>query len=340
MPFAAPTVSVTENVVHVAAIDRVGNETHRAVRHTDVHAAAVVRRRGNAEARVTFVLTVIFTVAARAVRRNRRVEVRIRRARVAPTSTFNRPRRAAVRHTVRAAHRQARRHRLTVNRRRYDRRLVHNVAARRFRRVDLAEDHRVRRAVRYAFKTKLSSDIAVEETAAHIPVFAPVGSDHEVAATARVVARAAVLRAKRLRLILSVRRAKERVDRGRKRVRLTVVHLAASPSQRNRAVAPAVRILTRRLFTIARNRIEHGGLFNERKERRLARVRVDNVNTGRRTVARVTLNPIVVVPLVRNAVVMILEVVDRQTKLFEVVRALHATSGLARGLNRRKKKTN
>lgn len=65
-------------------------------------------------------------------------------------------------------------------------------------------------------------------------------------------------------------------------------------------------------------------------------INVDNVDTFARSIALVRPRPEQVLSLVRDAVVLINKVVNSQTELFQIIRALHTS----RRLNRRQEQSN
>ena len=143
----------------------------------------------------------------------------------------------------------------------------------------------------------------------------------------------AVITAICITFAIAVGGAQEGGDFRRERIRLTVVHRTARPGERNGAIAPAVGILRGGFFTIAGDNGKERVLLNEGEKEGVARIRVDHVDTRLRSVARKALDPEIVVSVVRNTIVMVDEIVDRQTKLLQIVRALHASRRLARSLN-------
>ena len=101
----------------VSSVDRVRDEADGTVEHRDVHAAGVRAARRNHEHRVlaTTVGVGVGAGATRRVRGQNGAEVRVAACGVAPTTTFDRPRRAAER-AVRVAQGEATGARLAVQR--------------------------------------------------------------------------------------------------------------------------------------------------------------------------------------------------------------------------------
>lgn len=101
---------------------------------------------------------------------------------------------------------------------------------------------------------------------------------------------------------------------------------------------PGVGLEVRRGSAVPDDLIHQRSLFNIREEERLSGVDVDPVDTVFGTALAEALDPVFVVPMVRDAIMAVNEVMNRKSKLLEVIRALHPTRRFARCLNGRKQK--
>ena len=332
----------------IAGVDHVGDEVDGAVEHDDVGAAAVgAARRDHRGAFTVGAEVVAVRIGGRATGRiggQDRLEVRVRVGRVAPSASFLRVDvgRRVGKLSVRAAQRE------TLSRRRRlspgqppDSRVDIGVGVARdgIRDADLAKRNRIARSVFTDRQMGFADEFAVDEKTA-VRFLSSFGgrigvAPREVAGVARVTATSEVVR-----LIPSERSGAHRVAVGRTeeradRRRVRVGRLPRGNRGGGDRIGGVILVVSRRgLLETGGDRVKNSGLLKVRKEQRLRGNLIEpSSNVGAPVRIAAQAGAVGIPILIRDAPLRVGEVLERESKLFKVVGALHASRRLQSRLN-------